>query len=245
MRTSHKLNFLRPDGMQRVGIVGRVLTTAALLLLIALIVVGLVTQARARDRDAAAAAAAVAGPSVLTSDGMIRIGSPSAEVVATVTLDAQCTLCRTMESVSGPALTALVDRNAIAVDYNVIAIRDRSSTTGYSSRAANASACVAEADRGRWPAWRRALLDRVPAENSPGLSDQELIDLAAQADIPVTPALTECVTTGRYNAYVANQTRKAIADKVTHAPTVRIGATEVTNLTPEGIEAAVRAATAH
>ncbi|AFU03991.1 hypothetical protein AW168_05090 [Nocardia brasiliensis] len=228
--------------MDKVGPAGRISACALVLLLIALVVVGLVTQVRARDRDAAVAAAAVAGPPVLTPDGMVRIGSPNAAIVITVTEDAQCALCRTLESVSGPVLTALTDRDEIAVDYRLIAIRDRSSTTAYSSRAANASACVAAADKTRWPAWRRAVLNRVPAENSAGLGDQELIDLAIGAGIPATPALSECVTTRRYGAFVADQTRKAIADNVTHAPTVRIGATEVGNLTPAGIDAAVAAA---
>ncbi|MBF6128602.1 DsbA family protein [Nocardia brasiliensis] len=242
MRTSRKNDFLRPGRMQELGMVGRVCATALVLLLITLVGAGLVGQVRARDRAAAAAAAAVAGPAMLTSDGMIRIGSPNAPVVLTVTEDAQCALCRTLESVSGPRLTALIDRDTIAVDYRMIAIRDRSSTTDYSTRAANASACVAEADKPRWLDWRRAVLERVPAENSPGPSDQDLLDLATRAGIAATPALRDCVTTRRYGAFVANQTRKAIAEKVTHAPTVRIGSIEVGNLTPAGIEAAVVAA---
>ncbi|WP_082031930.1 DsbA family protein [Nocardia vulneris] len=242
MRTSRKHDFLRPGRMQELGTVGRLSATALLLLLISLVVVGLVGQVRARDRAAAAAAAAVAGPAMLTTDRTIRIGSPNAPVVLTVTEDAQCALCRTVESVSGPRLTALIDRGTIAVDYRMIAIRDRSSTTDYSTRAANASVCVAEADKARWLDWRRAVLDRIPAENSPGPSDQELLDLATRAGIAATPALSDCVTTRRYAAFVAAQTRKALAEKVTHAPTVRIGTLEVGNLTPAGIDAAVAAA---
>lgn len=244
MRKSRMGRLPRADHPTRIGLAGRLFTAAVLTLLTVAITIGLVAQARERDRAATAAAAAVAGPSTMTPNGMIRIGSPDAKVVVTVIEDPQCALCRSFESVTGPALDALVAQQTIAVDYDMIAIRDRDSTTGYSSRAVEAGACVAEAAIGAWPRWRRELLKQTPAEGSPGLSDQELIDLATRVGIDPTPRFTECVTSHRYSAYARNQTAEAVADKLTHAPTVRIGATPVTNLTPEGIAAAVRTAAA-
>ncbi|MFJ4654213.1 DsbA family protein [Nocardia sp. NPDC088792] len=244
MRKTRKVRLPRADQLGRVGLAGRLSSAAVLLILTAAIVFGLVVRIEDRDRAAAEAATAVAGPSTMTKDGLVRVGSPDAKVVVTVVEDPQCPLCRSFESATGPALDALVAKNAVSVDYDLVAIRDRSSTTAYSSRAANAGACVAAADIGKWPVWRRELLNQVPAEGSPGPSDQDLIDLAARIGITPTPQLTDCVTTHRYRAYVANQTEKAIAAKLTHAPAVRIGTSPVTNLTPEGIDAAVRAATA-
>lgn len=230
--------------LTRLGLAGRLLTTALLVALVAAISLGLLSTVRDRDRAAAEAAAAVAGPAALTPEGMVRFGSRDATTVMTVTEDMQCPLCRTFESVTGPTVASLVDQQRTAVDYNVVAIRDRSSTTEYSSRAANASACVAEADKSKWLAWRHTVLDHAPADGSAGLSDQQLIDAAVQAGIAPTAEFSGCVTDRRYRAFVASQTGKAIAAKLNQVPAVRIGDVPVTNLTPEGIEAGLRRAAA-
>ncbi|MFI1918089.1 DsbA family protein [Nocardia sp. NPDC020380] len=243
MRKTRKIRLPQADQLQRVGPTGRLFGAAVLTMLTVAIVAGLFVQIKNHERAATRAAAAVAGPNTLTADGMVRVGSPDAKVVVTIVEDAQCPLCKTFQSVTGPALDALVGRNAIAIDYDLVAIRDRGTTNGYSSRAANASACVAEADLSKWSAWQRELLNQVPAEGTPGPSDQDLIAGATRAGLTATPAFAECVTSHRYSAFVAEQTRKAVAAKLTHVPTVRIGSTTVTNLTPEGLDAAVRAAT--
>ncbi|QIS02170.1 thioredoxin domain-containing protein [Nocardia brasiliensis] len=243
MRKTRKGYLPRADQWNRIGLAGRLFTAAVLILLTAAITVGLTNQVRDRDRAAAAAAAAVAGPATLTEDGMIRVGDPAAPVVVTVTEDPQCALCRSFVTVTGPALDALIAQRRVAVDYDLVAIRDRDSTTGYSSRAVNASACVAEADISRWPQWQRELYDEVPAPGTPGRTDDELIELASRAGIDPTPQFRECVTTRRFGAYTAHRTERAVAAGLTHAPTVRVGATTVTNLTPEGLDAAVRTAT--
>lgn len=241
MRKTRTGRFPRADQSERIGVLGRLLSVAIPLILTVAIGFGLSDQIRTRDRAAEAAAAAVAGPATLT-DGLVRIGNPDAKVVVTVLEDPQCPLCGSFQKVTGPTLDALVQQGAIAVDYGMIAIRDKSSTTAYSSRASNAAACVAEADIGSWPSWRRELLSRVPAEGSPGPSDQELIDMAVRAGVAPGPRLDDCVTSRRYGGYVTDRTGKAIADRLTRAPAVRIGSTPVTNLTPEGLDAAVRAA---
>ncbi|MFI9504738.1 DsbA family protein [Nocardia sp. NPDC052566] len=240
MRKPRMSRIPRADQLARISTAGRLWTAVLLIGLIAAVGIGLVVQINERDRTAAAAAAAVAGPAALADDGTVRFGDT--DPVMTITEDMQCPLCRSFDSVSGPAIAGLLDQQKIAVAYRVIAIRDRDSTTEYSSRAANASACVAEADKSKWLAWRRAVLDRVPAQGSPGPTDRELIDLAGRAGITASTQLTDCVTSGRYRAFVANQTKKATEAKLTSVPAVRIGDGAITNLTPEGIEASVQAA---
>ena len=66
-------------------------------------------------------------------------------VVVTLTEDFQCPVCRNFEQGSGAFLEGLVEHGDITINYRPISFLDRSSTNGYSSRAANAAMCVLDA----------------------------------------------------------------------------------------------------
>lgn len=190
-----------------------------------------------KDSDEGTATPA-ATPSSVTEDGAIRIGDPDAAVVVTAVEDFQCPACKQFESISGDTLSELIADNTIAVDYKPIAILDRMSSTNYSTRAANASMCVADADISKWPAWHKAMFEQQPAEGGAGLTDEELISIAQTAGVDVS----SCITDGTYTDYVTSQTQKVVDGGVTGTPTVTVNGTAVSNPTPDGLRAAIAAA---
>ena len=180
-------------------------------------------------------------PSAFTADGGLSFGNPDAPVTVSVTEDFQCPACRQFETVSGPTLGELVDAGSVRVVYHPIAILDRMSSTRYSTRAANSSACVAETDRGRWPAWKSTMFAGQPPEGGAGLTDEQLIALAARAGV-TSPDLTSCVTDQRYTTWVAATTAAALNNGIHSTPTVTVNGEVVANPTPDGLRAAVASA---
>lgn len=191
----------------------------------------------ARDNDAAEHAAAVAGPSVLTADGALRFGNPAASTVITVTEDANCPDCTAFENASAATLTEFIDGGAITVDYDIVAVQDSRSSTEYSSRAANASACVAADNKDSWRAWHTKLLGQTPDEGAPGRTNDELTDLALQSG--AGPGVRDCVNNGRYRNFVEAHTKDAVDEYLTHTPMVRVNGAPVENITPDGLRAAI------
>lgn len=183
-------------------------------------------------------AAEKSGPAVLTDDGTLRFGDPDADSVITVTVDYQCQLCSSFESVTGSYIDSVQSKHKIAIAYDLVAIRDSSSTTEYSSRAANASLCVAAADKGKWQAWHRAALAGTPADGSAGLTNQQLIDLADRSGV-ASPDLARCIDSGKYLAFVTVHTASAVAAGLARTPTVAVNGMKVGNLTPDGLAGAV------
>nr|WP_296776849.1 thioredoxin domain-containing protein [Rhodococcus sp. (in: high G+C Gram-positive bacteria)] len=212
---------------------------AVAVVLIALVaVIGFNIASKDDDTTATAVAAA---PSSVTADGAIRVGAADAKVVVTAVEDFQCPACKQFESISGDTLTDLVADGTIAVDYKPIAILDRMSSTQYSTRAANASICVADSNKDVWPAWHKAMFEQQPAEGGDGLTDDELIAIAAAAGAD-SPDVASCITAGTNTDYVTDATKSVIAGGVTGTPTVSVNGTVVSNPTPDGLRAAITAA---
>ena len=212
---------------------------AVAVVLIALVAAIGFSIARSNSEDTTAVPAAT--PSSVTQDGAIRIGDPNASVVVTVVEDFQCPACKQFEAISGDTLSELVADSTIAVDYKPIAILDRMSSTNYSTRAANASLCVADADISAWPTWHKTMFEQQPTEGGAGLSDDDLLGLIQLAQID-GPDLTSCITDGAYTDYVASQTQSVLDGGVTGTPTVMVNGETVSNPTPDGLRAAIAAA---
>ncbi|MGA9871263.1 MAG: DsbA family protein [Rhodococcus sp. (in: high G+C Gram-positive bacteria)] len=190
------------------------------------------------NRDSDTTATPASTPSSVTEDGAIRIGAPDASVVVTAVEDFQCPACKQFEAISGDTLTELTADNTIAVDYRPISILDRMSSTNYSTRAANASYCVADADISAWPAWHKAMFEQQPSEGGEGLSDEELLGITTTVGIE-GPELESCITGGTYTDYVTSQTQTVLDSGINGTPTVSVNGTVVSNPTPDGLRAAI------
>ena len=100
-----------------------------------------------------------------------------------------------------------------------MAFLDRlSAGTAYSTRTANALATVVDADPGSAWAFHRALYAEQPPEGGPGLTDEEIADLARSVGVPDEVAAE--FPEGRFEAWAAQRTEQAFADGVEGTPTI-------------------------
>lgn len=126
---------------------------------------------------------------VFTADGVLETPAAAPERVeadveaphAILYVDYQCPHCATFMSAHGDELEAAVSAGEVALEVRPLTFLDSTSTGEHSTRAANALAAVAdEFPEAAW-AFHRALLDAQPAPGEPGLTDAQLLEIAAGA----------------------------------------------------------------
>jgi protein-disulfide isomerase len=212
-----------PSTALPVGLLAAAVTVA--LLLVAGISGWYLYQTQRPDRTGAVPASAD-GAGVKVGTGPVRVD---------VYLDFICPACKAFEERAAGTLDQLVRSGKVTIVYHPLAYLDQQSTTGYSSRSAAASGCAADA--GKFVEYAGALYDRQPAEGGPGLTDDDLVELAKQAGIDPS-AFGTCVRDGRYAGWVDGVTEQAARGAITGTPTIKVNQRQV-DPAPEAITAAV------
>ncbi|SDH30106.1 DsbA family protein [Agrococcus jejuensis] len=124
--------------------------------------------------------------------------------------DYLCPYCGLFETTNGETIDQLISDGVATVEYHPVSFLDRLSLgEEYSTRAANAAACVAEASPDSFYAWNTLMYENQPGENTEGLTDDELIGLAEQAGVDTNAAFTECVESVQFESWVERATQDA------------------------------------
>lgn len=222
---------------RRQAVVGGVV--AAVVVVVAVVVVIVVQSARTSSSpDAAVPANTVDGGTAFA------VGPADAPVTVDVYEDFLCPACRQFEATTGDTLAALAADGTAQVRYHPIAILDRASTDDYSTRALNAAAVVADAaGTEAFLAFHDALFAEQPAEGGPGLTDERLGELAAEAGAGGAD-VEEAITGLAYEDWTREVTDAASRAGVTGTPTVLVDGATLQDRTPAGLRAAVEAAQA-
>jgi protein-disulfide isomerase len=195
-------------------------------IVILLVAIGVSVVNAARDSGGnGGAAAAPSGPVVVpssgTAAGAIVTGTVNAPVTVAVYLDYLCPYCAKFDKANAAELERLIGAGTVRLELHPLAFLDRlSAGTRYSTRAANAVATVADAAPDRVVAFHRALYDRQPAENGPGLTDDQIAAIAA--GVGVDTAVTDRFRLATFEPWVTAGTRAAVDGGVSGTPTVRI-----------------------
>ncbi|MGY4643854.1 DsbA family protein [Cellulomonas sp. URHB0016] len=239
-----------------------------------------------QDRDTAAANSTVAygnggdnvkppslddvtGPAPANDSGAIPVGKDGVgkagddDVLVKVYFDFMCPYCGQFDQVNHQALDDIVAGGGVTVDYHPLAFLDHASQgTFYSTRAANAAAVVADQDPEHFSAFVTALYANQPAENSKGLTDDKIKEIATDAGVPADVAATftdtvdgtfetsgggsEDGTWRTFAPWVAATTNKATTDlPKLSTPTILIDDEPFEDWTTEGaLQAAVETAKA-
>ncbi len=196
------------------------------------------------------------GPLNMGSDG-IRIGSglvaatteaipadgkptaqpanPEGVVEVTLYVDYMCPICGAFEAENGSVIRDIIESGAATVEFRPIAFLDNQSAgTQYSTRAANAAACVANYSPNNFFAFNEVLFANQPTEGGPGLTDEKLLTLATEAGVPAG-TIDSCVDTKEFKAWTKASTERALSggivgnnftiSTVTGTPTVLIDGT--------------------
>lgn len=206
----------------------------AVILVAVIVVIAVQTRRGAVDEAAAV-------PANATEAAAFEVGSAAAPVVIDVYEDFLCPVCRDFEDTAGDTLGSLVDDGSIRLRYRPIAILDGLSTDDYSTRAANAAAVVADAAGvDAFVEFHDLLYANQPAEGGAGLTDEQLIDFAAQAGATGAD-VEQGIQDETFADWVTLVTDRSSQDGVAGTPTVLVDGEVLQDRSPQGILDAVAA----
>ncbi len=158
--------------------------------------------------------ASVTKPKVANATGGIPVSSAGVGVAGandttlTVYFDLQCPACQQFDEVNAADIDTLIKGGGVTVVFQPLNFLDQSSLgTFYSTRAGNALMVVADQAPDKFTAFITALYKGQPAENTPGLTDTKIGDIAKSVGVPdsVVAHFTDTVT-GTYTVGSATKT---------------------------------------
>lgn len=144
------------------------------------------------------------GSGIDQTTGAITVGD--GEKTLDTYIDFMCPICGQFETTYGEEIIDLTNAGTITLNIHPIAILDRySQGTAFSTRAANAMYCVAEANPDAAVPFMQAMFAGQPEENSAGLSDDQILEIAKGAGVE---GIEACVTDGTYTDFVTAMTKE-------------------------------------
>lgn len=124
-----------------------------------------------------------------------------------VYLDYLCPYCGGFEAANAAQIKTLVRDGAATLEIHPVAILDRLSMgTRYSTRAANAAACVANFSPDNFFDFNAILFEKQPRENTEGLSDDELVGYAKEVGVSKFTNVASCITGQTFKSWVKSAT---------------------------------------
>lgn len=170
------------------------------------------------------------GAVTFTADGVAPSDAPGSEApeptdsIATkhrvqLYVDYRCPYCGQFESTNGATLDQIVSSGQVTLELTPLSFLDRIGTDYYSSRAAGALACVADAQpEAAWDV-NRHLFDRSvqPAESTPGLDNDALIDAVDAGAGGLNDDARSCIETEKFVPFAQALNSWAFANPVPHA----------------------------
>ncbi|WP_406633994.1 DsbA family protein [Pseudarthrobacter quantipunctorum] len=155
-------------------------------------------------------------PSPVAAPGAEAEDGQPVKVIAYI--DFICPVCLRFEETYNEALTSLRNEGKITMEYRPLGFLDRQSSTNYSSRSANAAACVADTAPDKYAEYVNVLFENQPAEGGAGLSDDKLKSLASD----IGADINSCVDDKTFRPYVKYSTELAANSGISGTPTVFI-----------------------
>lgn len=170
--------------------------------------------------DAVAPAGATADGGIpVGSTGVVAVDVPDGVPTVAIYEDFMCPICNQFEQINAADLDELREAGTIAVVYHPIAILDRVSLgTQYSTRAVNAAATVADQAPEFYHAFSAALYANQPDENTEGLSDAAMADIAVSVGVPQDVA--DSLDDGHFTKWAIAATDQASQDGANGTPTL-------------------------
>lgn len=156
-------------------------------------------------------------PADITAPGAEAEAGKPVKVV--LYIDFICPVCKNFESQYNDTLTNLRNEGKISVEYRALGFLDSRSTTNYSSRAANAAACVVNESPEKYADFVNMLFEKQPAEGSAGISDADLKKMATDVG---AKSIDTCVEEKTFRPWVKYTTQQASSIGVTGTPTVLV-----------------------
>lgn len=222
-------------------------TVVAVVAIIAVVVGVIVATSASRDKSTAggsslpANAKAMGAPIWSNPKATLVAGAPTVDIYQ----DYQCPNCGQFEKTYGPQITSLAETGKIRLDTHLLSFLDDNLRNDSSNRAANAAACADDA--GVFLPYNAAVYAGQPAQEGDGYTDAQLTSFAQQAGLTGTALSTwqKCYDGRTHNQYVESVQTQSTKDGVNSTPTIKVAGQvlNLSTLTPESLDAAVKAAT--
>lgn len=160
-------------------------------------------------------------PSSATASGTLPVGKETAPVTMTIYLDYMCPACKQFEQNNKDSLTKLIEDGTLRVELHPLNFLDQvSQGTRYSTRAANAVATVADKAPDKVWEFNSALYAHQPAENTEGLTDKFITEIADGVGVP--KAVYDTFVQGTFEPWAKASNEAANKAGVTGTPTIKI-----------------------
>ena len=127
-----------------------------------------------------------------------------------VYLDYLCPYCGQFETTNGAQLNSWLTAGNITLETHPISILDQSSSgSKYSTRSANAAACVANYQPDSFLDVNSALFANQPTEGTTGLTNAELVSLVEEAGV-TDESVATCITDQEFGDWVGDASARAL-----------------------------------
>lgn len=161
--------------------------------------------------------------------GVVGEGLDDSRVRVDIYQDFMCPICGYFEQTQGATLDKLREDGTADVYYHPVSILDRASQgTAYSTRSASAAALIAQEAPDKFLEFSTALFKNQPEENSKGLTDATIQEIARVVGVP--DDVVAKIPDHAYADWVRAATEKASVDGMTGTPTVAINGAIRTDL---------------
>jgi protein-disulfide isomerase len=193
-------------------------------------------------------------PANLSKEGGLKIGvglqaftadkTPTADAAGSVPeiimyVDYQCPVCQGFDVPNSAQMRSWVDTGAATLEIRPISFLDRASLNEYSSRAANAAACVANFAPDSYFDFHHLLMQEQPAEGTEGHDDNALYAFAEEAGAS-SQEIKGCIQNKSFGDWVEQNTERVLTSpagdvniQVSGTPTVLVNGKQYTWELPE------------
>jgi protein-disulfide isomerase len=163
------------------------------------------------------------------SDPVPSEANPAGIADIRIWVDYLCPFCGQFEATNSEQIQSWVTEGSATIEIHPISIlNSQSQGTRYSTRSANAAACVANYSPNSFYAYNSILFENQPEEGTAGLDNETLVSLAGEAGVESAGRIEECITEGDFTNWVTDATTRALTGplpdtdvaKVTGTPTV-------------------------
>ena len=218
----------------------------ALIVIVAVAVYAIISAGNEQANESAIEQVSEVPANTTLADGGISLGSSltagtanEGAPVLDVYLDFTCTYCEQFEAVNADDIDAMVSAGDATVVYHPVAILDSTGDfSGFSGRAAQAAAVVADQAPEAYNAFQGALFDLyrgAGATEGAAAGEPTDADIAAAAvEAGVPQAVADAIDDGSFTEWVEATTQQFGKDGHTGTPTVLIDGEDFEGWTEEG-----------
>ncbi len=130
-----------------------------------------------------------------------------------------CPFCALFPETNGADIKRLVEEEVLRI--HTTTMLDQMSTTGdYSTRAANAAACVYDSEPSSFLEFENRLFAHQPKEGTPGLTDERIEELASTSDAP--EELGRCIADLDYEPWLHSTVQTDALEHISGTPSIFI-----------------------